>query len=194
MDTWREIANREDPDGHNHDLRLICVKCNNAQTCRCSKPKREFKGICDECSKKAGGKMKIKISKRQWEQIGKIAQWEFDHRDPKNYAPGETPYTDEQYAKHRKLITDALKGDPGEMSEEQVLKEQSLDGKDDDVSRRRIVKVTFSDGDHLTTWINGTVPEIKRYYMPYGNRGPDQDYDGAHPDRVRHVVSVEFLK
>lgn len=136
--------------------------------------------------------MRIKISKKQWEQIGKTAGWEFDHRDPKNYAPGQTPYTDEEYAKHRKTISDALKGDPGEMSEEEALKEKP--SKDDMVSRRRVVKVMFSDGDHITTGINGTVSEIKKYYMPYGDRGPDQDYDGAHPEKVRHVVGVEFLK
>ncbi len=47
--TWAQIQDEEDPEGKNHDLKLICVKCANTRTCRCSKPKREFKGLCDEC-------------------------------------------------------------------------------------------------------------------------------------------------
>lgn len=65
--------------------------------------------------------------------------------------------------------------------------------KDDEVSKRRVVKITFSDGDTITTWINGTKKDILKYYLPYGNRGPDQDYDVAHPERVRHAINVEFL-
>lgn len=103
------------------------------------------------------------------------------------YAPGQTPYTPEELALHKKLISDALKGDPGEEGEGSAFKE------DDNVSRRRVVKVTFSDGDYLQTWINGTKKEIMKYYMPYGNRGPEQDYDDAHPEKTRHVVKVEFL-
>jgi hypothetical protein len=45
-----QIKNEEDPNGLNHDLRLVCVKCGTSQTCRCTKPKREFKGICHKCA------------------------------------------------------------------------------------------------------------------------------------------------
>jgi len=47
--TFSEIREAEDPDGKNHDLRLVCVSCGTVQTCRCSKPKRTFFGICSEC-------------------------------------------------------------------------------------------------------------------------------------------------
>ena len=47
--TWQEIQEKEDPGGKNHDLKLTCKKCGNSQTCRCSKPKREFSGICPDC-------------------------------------------------------------------------------------------------------------------------------------------------
>lgn len=47
--SWKQIQNEEDPMGHNHDLRLTCVKCGNEETCRCSKPKRKFFGICGNC-------------------------------------------------------------------------------------------------------------------------------------------------
>ena len=50
MDTFQTIRDREDPNGMHHDLKLKCVKCGRTQTCRCSKPKRTFEGICDECS------------------------------------------------------------------------------------------------------------------------------------------------
>ncbi len=60
----------------------------------------------------ASGGNKIKISEKEWNLIGHKAGWikesqfEFDHRDPKNYAPGQTPYTDEQWGKVRKMIKD----------------------------------------------------------------------------------------
>lgn len=93
--------------------------------------------------------MKIKLSKSQWEKIGKTDGWADNSQ---------------------------VKGA----------------NEDDNISKKRIVKVTFSDGDSLVTTINGTVPEIKQYYMPNGKRGPDQDYDLAKPNAVRHVVKVEF--
>lgn len=48
------------------------------------------------------------------------------------------------------------------------------------------VKVTFSDGDHTVTPINGTQSEIVHYYL---NAEP-QDYD--HTGRTRFPVKVEF--
>jgi len=50
MRTFQEIRDAEDPDGTKHDLTLQCVKCGTKHTCRCSKPKRLMKGICDECA------------------------------------------------------------------------------------------------------------------------------------------------
>jgi len=48
--TFQEIKNEQDPNGTNHDLRLTCVKCGRSETCKCSKPKRKFNGICPCCS------------------------------------------------------------------------------------------------------------------------------------------------
>jgi len=95
------------------------------------------------------------------------------------YAPGQTPYTPTELKIHDKMISDAIKGDPGE-------------GNEDDVSRRRSVIVTFSDGDTITTWINGTKKEIMNYYLPNG-KGVDQDYDDNQPQKLRHPVKVEFI-
>jgi hypothetical protein len=56
--------------------------------------------------------MKTKLTKSHWQFIGTKAGWikesqnEFDHRDPKNYAPGQTPYTDEEWSKVKELIKD----------------------------------------------------------------------------------------
>ena len=55
--TFRQIHEDEDPDGKGHDLFLKCTKCETSETCRCSKPKREFRGICDSCAKTASGKL-----------------------------------------------------------------------------------------------------------------------------------------
>ena len=49
--TFQEIRDREDPKGLNHNLTLECVYCGRVQTCRCSAPKRHFKGICETCTK-----------------------------------------------------------------------------------------------------------------------------------------------
>jgi len=53
--TFREIRNELDPDGKKHDLTLTCEKCGTTETCRCSQPKRKFKGICDKCSSQKEG-------------------------------------------------------------------------------------------------------------------------------------------
>ena len=48
--TWFEIRNEQDPKGINHDLTMECIQCNNTVTCRCMKPKRLFKGLCNDCA------------------------------------------------------------------------------------------------------------------------------------------------
>jgi hypothetical protein len=50
--TFKQIRDELDPDGKKHDLTLHCIKCNTTETCKCSKPKRKFDGICPECSEK----------------------------------------------------------------------------------------------------------------------------------------------
>lgn len=80
--------------------------------------------------------MKTKLTKSHWKFIGeqagwiKIAQSNFDHKDPKNYAPGQTPYTDEEWAKVKDLIDDAAhKRDfkPDDRYKETDLNEPSSD-------------------------------------------------------------------
>ena len=142
--------------------------------------------------------MKIKLSRNQWEEMGKKAGWmktsaespdkSFDHRDPKNYAPGQTPYTDSEWEKVRKMISDAAEEDPGELGEAEALKES-----DDSISRRRSIKINFNNGDYLTTDITGTKKDILKYYLPHGDKGEAQDYDINQPDKVRWPISVEFL-
>ena len=48
--TFQEIRNQEDPNGLKHDLRLTCSACGTTRSCKCSKPKRAFYGLCENCS------------------------------------------------------------------------------------------------------------------------------------------------
>lgn len=48
--SFRELRNEHDPDGTKHDMTMQCVKCGTTESCRCSKPKRMFKGLCDKCA------------------------------------------------------------------------------------------------------------------------------------------------
>lgn len=57
---------------------------------------------------------------------------------------------------------------------------------DDQVSRRRTVKVLMDDGDTITTDINGTRQEIIDYYTK--NKFTKQDENTFHTG-----VNVEFL-
>lgn len=52
--TFDEIRNKFDPDGKSHDITYQCCKCSTSQSCRCTKPKTLWIGICDKCS---GGNM-----------------------------------------------------------------------------------------------------------------------------------------
>jgi hypothetical protein len=55
-----------------------------------------------------------------------------------------------------------------------------------DISRRRYVKVTMSDGDTITTWINGTKKEIEDHYLNHYSVKSDEK-------TMRRGVHVEFL-
>ena len=57
---------------------------------------------------------------------------------------------------------------------------------DDNLSRRRTVKVTMSDGDVITTEINGTKKEIEDYYLKHNFVKDDEV-------TMHHGVKVEFL-
>ena len=80
----------------------------------------------------------------------KIAQFE------EKMMPGQTSYTDEEKKMRDSLISDSVKA-------EDKVGINVLD--DDNISRRRTVKVTMSDGDTITTGINGTKKEIEDYYL-----------------------------
>lgn len=62
-------------------------------------------------------------------------------------------------------------------------------------SRQRTVKVTFDDGNTITTRINGTKQEIRDHYI--GHTFPFDDYDherGVETEKTAKAVNVEFLK
>ena len=148
--------------------------------------------------------MKIKLSKNQWELEGKKAGW-MKQASESGMMPGQTPYTPEEQKAVSKLISDAADEDPGEQNEGMalnwyhqiqenrkkiidIMKRENV--ADADVPRRRTIKVTFSDGDHLNTDINGTVLSILKYYL---QENPEQDYDLAHPERTRTVTDINFI-
>lgn len=53
LPTWASIRERYSDKEHRHHLRLICLVCGNKETCRCTAPKTEEKGICEECYEKS---------------------------------------------------------------------------------------------------------------------------------------------
>lgn len=115
--------------------------------------------------------MKITLSKSQWEEMGKVAGWN-------------------PYGKGGDLesgFDDIMKKEPVSDPGEAALREN------DNVSRRRHIKVNYSDGDFAYTEVNGTVADIRKYYLHPSNNVP-QDYDMAHPEKTRTVTSVEFIK
>jgi hypothetical protein len=57
------------------------------------------------------------------------------------------------------------------------------------MTERHAVKVTFADGNTLTTDINGTPDEVRAYYVgQWFNLG-----DGNGGDRMAKAVGVEFI-
>lgn len=61
----------------------------------------------------ANGKRKIKISKKEWESMGRTAHW----LDTPKMMPGQEPYSEEEYKNLQGLVSDAADGDPGELDE-----------------------------------------------------------------------------
>ncbi len=131
--------------------------------------------------------MKIALSKKQWEVIGKNAGW-FNKKlsqveNESKICPqcGDVVWDVATLDQRlNKCWECGLRFDNEENEHEPE--------NDDDVERRRIVRVEFSDGDHLKTEINGTKQSILDYYL-----APDrlpQDYDLAHPERTRMVTDV----
>lgn len=124
--------------------------------------------------KTASGKNKIQISKKEWESMGKKAGW-FNPWDDDDWDGDEDG---------------DIYGEDGDL-------ESGLEGimeRDDDskVSRRREIKVEFSDGDYVQTAINGTKQEIIDYYLPNG-KGKLQDEYLNRPNASKRPVNVIFL-
>ena len=71
-----------------------------------------------------------------------------------------------------------------------IAKEISSFEIDDNVHRRRSVKVTMSDGDVIKTDINGTKKEIEDYYKKNQFTKEDQ-YTGK--ETKHYGVKIEFL-
>jgi len=68
--------------------------------------------------------VKITLSKKQWESIGKKAGWT---KTAQNFAPkmmpGQTPYTDQEQQQLSQMIGDAANSDMGEGSEDLMRQE-----------------------------------------------------------------------
>ncbi len=58
-------------------------------------------------------------------------------------------------------------------------------------SRRRDIKVTYADGNTVSTWINGTEDEIRSYYI--GNFFQFGDTDSRPYDYMVMAINVEFF-
>ncbi len=56
------------------------------------------------------------------------------------------------------------------------------------MKNRRNIVVTYSDGDTVTTWINGTEDEIRSYFAV----GQTFNLGRGEHDRLVQVVSVEI--
>jgi len=54
---------------------------------------------------------------------------------------------------------------------------------------RHAVRVTFDDGDHLTSTVNGTADEVVRYYL-----GNTFNVGIGSEDNIRVATKVEFLE
>jgi len=71
--------------------------------------------------------------------------------------------------------------------EEMDLMEGKTQPKKAEEPRRWAVKVTFDDGDHLETWINGTQDEIRMYYL-------SNDFVLGDETTMHKPIKVEFLE
>lgn len=154
------------------------------------------------------GNKKIKISKREIDAIGKESGWtrkaeieadlfEFQEFLPENiqgildrFSERHEDHED-QYLLCKSLIE--------ELEQNGYTADYDLDGMpfglkklegegspDDLVSRRRTVAVTMSDGEVITTDINGNKKEIEDYYLT-------NEFVANDEDTLRKGINVEFL-
>ena len=113
----------------------------------------------------ANGKQGLKMSKSEWEGIGKKAGW----MDP----------ISEREAKEKALRHERTRDPVAEDVN------QSLNG-DDGYKAMRYIRVTFDDGEVLETQINGTKAEIKEYYLT-------NDFTKSDEKTSNRGIKVEFL-
>ena len=114
--------------------------------------------------KTASGKQIIKVSRKEWQAIGKKAGWIKKSQviPDDGFADGGEPYTDEE-----------------------------MDIADDNIHRRREVRVIYDDGATTMTAINGTKQEIRDYYMKnIWTFEPDPE---SGVEVQKRAVNVEFL-
>jgi hypothetical protein len=116
----------------------------------------------------------VNLSKSQWEAIGKEAGWIKMANYEEKMMPGQSPYTQEEKGLVNSLVSDAAHNDPGEVSE------------DDEISRKRSVVVTMSDGDEINTEINGTKKEVTDYYL-------NHDFIKADEVSTHRGIDVKFV-
>lgn len=139
--------------------------------------------------------MKIKLSKSQWESIGKKSGWmkvaeEISPKDLYNklLQDGKSPQT--AALEVLDILTNGAFAAVEEPKRTEMINSvinKFCDNNDDNVSRRRSVKVTFDDGDVVRTDINGTKKEVEDYYMK-------NEFVKSDEKTMRRGVLVEFLK
>lgn len=157
--------------------------------------------------------MKIKLSKSQWEGIGKKAGWMkramLTHVLNRIMERGDEGLSVElmdreelqdakQYEKAGVLIKkkdqmgidryfDNKEHKPDFEKSKKYMKDLiKTPLNEDSIYKRRFVKVTFNDGDVVQTSINGTKKEIEDYYMK-------QDFEKQDESGSHRGVKVEFL-
>ena len=105
--------------------------------------------------KTASGKQTVKMSKSEWQSIGKKAGWM--KTAEKTYIVVDDEFNQAHYSD---IIGQTFENPPSYAHVKVVEQnDDSAEENDDEVNRRRSIKVEFSDGDHLYTDINGTKQE-----------------------------------
>ena len=144
--TFSQIRAEEDPDGKGHDLHMTCTRCHDSQTCRCSKPKREFHGICDKCSKMASGQV-IELSGEICEcpACGKRSQAKSSALSGHGIRCHSCPHCGEEFFVHGDESTPGGGHDIGRVASSSVFVLE------DDQERIDIFKAAYGQGNIVTT-------------------------------------------
>ena len=152
--------------------------------------------------------MKIKLSKSQWEMVGKKAGWMKTSQSNimdservqltkklENFADDPNVRGFLVRIRDSKFYRKPPMGKPADEPTTEQMKKMLKNVMDSDPSiNMRPIKVTFNNGDVIETNVNGTKREVLKYYLPYGNRGDATDYDINKPNATRYPIKVEFLE